>query len=212
MMQPFLPGPVLRLLCGCLIAAAGGAAGRAADAPETAAAKKPRAYTLMTNDKLNIAVVQENDLAVISRVDAKGTVNLNLIGEVHVAGLTIPEAQRAIEQAYVNGRFLRRPQVIINVEDYAPRLVHISGEVKLPASYPLPVETPLTLVDLIYRAGGFTDSAKGSAVTIIRKRPDGTPTVIGPIDVEAMMKGKKSGDASLELQPDDSVNVPQRIF
>ncbi|HWA11086.1 MAG TPA: polysaccharide biosynthesis/export family protein [Opitutaceae bacterium] len=177
------------------------------------AASQALAHTLTTNDKLNIVVVQEKDLGGVSRVNSKGTVNLTLVGEVRVAGLTIKEAQKAIEDAYRDGRFLRNPQVIINVEDYAPREIFINGEVKSPGKYQLPIEQIMTIDELVLKAGGFTDSAKGSAVKVTRKLPDGQTTVIGPIDVESIIKGRnKSGAPPLQLQPGDTVQVDQRLF
>jgi polysaccharide export outer membrane protein len=183
-----------------------------ASAPPAGPPDRAVAYTLTTGDRLNIAVVREDDLGVISPVNAKGTVNLKLVGEVHVAGLTIKEAQKAIEDAYKDGRYLRNPQVIINVETYMPRTVFISGEVKSAGVYNLPTETAMTIDELVLKAGGFTDTAKGTAVMVTRKLSDGKTTVIGPIDVEGIIKGRKSGVTVLELQPGDSVSVPQKIF
>jgi polysaccharide export outer membrane protein len=79
-------------------------------------------YTLTATDRLRISIYQEDDLSSIVRIDAKGDVNLLLVGEVRIAGLTVREAQKVIEDAYRNGRFLRDPQVIITVEEYAPSL------------------------------------------------------------------------------------------
>jgi polysaccharide export outer membrane protein len=180
--------------------------------PGPASGHKVATYTLTTNDRLNVVVVGEPDLNLISRVNARGTISLNWIGEVRVAGLTIKEAQKAIEDAYVVGRYLRSPQVIINVEEYAPREVFISGEVKSPGRIPLPTETVMTIDELVLKAGGFTDQAKGSAVIVTRKLPDGSTTTLGPFDVESMIKGRKSAAKPIELQPNDSVVVPQRIF
>ncbi len=183
-----------------------------AGAPPPKPSTQALAHTLTTNDKLNIVVVQEKELGGISRVNSKGTINLTLVGEVHVAGLTVQEAQKAIENAYHDGRYLLNPQVIINVEDYAPREVFINGEVKAPGKYQLPTEVVMTIDELVLKAGGFTDSAKGAAVKVTRKLPDGKTTVIGPLDVESIIKGKKGTSIPLELQPGDTVQVDQRIF
>ena len=178
----------------------------------SAATSQALAHTLTTNDKLNIVVSGEKELGNVSRVNSKGTVNLTWVGEVRVAGLTVKEAQKAIEDAYRDGRFLRNPQVIINVEDYAPREVFINGEVKSPGKYQLPIEQVMTIDELVLKAGGFTDSAKGSSVRVTRKLPDGQTTVLGPVDVEGIIKGRKGVTAPLELQPGDTVQVDQRIF
>ena len=82
-------------------------------------------YTIALTDRLRITVYQEEDLSVIARVDAKGTVNLPLVGEVQIYGKTVSEAQKIIEASYRSGRYLKNPQVTINIEEYAPREVSI---------------------------------------------------------------------------------------
>jgi polysaccharide export outer membrane protein len=171
-------------------------------------------YTLTATDRLRIAVYQEDDLSSIVRIDAKGEVNLLLVGEVKIAGLTVREAQKVIEDAYRDGRFLRDPQVIITVEEYAPREVSIGGQVRNPGRYPLPIESTMTVVDLVTKAGGLTDIAKGGSVTITHITPDGKK-ITTTVDVDSIIKGKaqaKADDTTLQLQPGDIVYVPERII
>jgi polysaccharide export outer membrane protein len=171
-------------------------------------------YTLTATDRLRIAVYQEDDLSSIVRIDAKGEVNLLLVGEVKVAGLTVREAQKVIEDAYRDGRYLRNPQVIITVEEYAPREVSIGGEVRSPGRYPLPIESTMTVVDLVTKAGGLTDIARGGAVTITHITPDGKK-ITTTVDVDSILKGRtqaRPNDTTLQLQPGDIVYVPERII
>ena len=107
--------------------------------------KKAVVYKLCATDKISIVVVGEGDLNVGGkRVDANGNVNLALVGEVKVANLSVAQAQTAIENAYRDGRILRNPQVTINIEEYAPRTVSVSGMVKSPGTISLPPETTMT--------------------------------------------------------------------
>jgi polysaccharide export outer membrane protein len=171
-------------------------------------------YTLTATDRLRIAVYQEDDLSSIVRIDANGDVNLLLVGEVKIAGLTVREAQKVIEDAYRDGRFLRDPQVIITVEEYAPREVSIGGQVRNPGRYPLPIESTMTVVDLVTKAGGLTDIARGGAVTITHITPDGKK-ITTTVDVDSIIKGKaqaKADDTTIQLQPGDIVYVPERII
>lgn len=172
------------------------------------------AYKITLTDLLRVDIYQEDDLRTISRVDAKGRINLPLVGEVQVAGLTVSDAQKAVENAYRDGRYLRTPQVTINVEAYAPREVSIQGQVRSPGRYPLPIETSMTVLELVTRAGGFTDTAKGTAVSVTRITPDGKKQVF-TIDVDSLLKGKSGAninDNSLMLEPGDIVFVPERII
>ena len=173
-------------------------------------------YQIITNDILTVNVFQEPDLQVKDRVDASGNINCGaLIGQVHVYGLTIQEAEKKIEDAYRNGRILRRPKVNVSVPQYAPRTVSVQGHVRSPGRLPLDVETAVTLPDIIARAGGFDDTAKGDSVRVTRILPDGS-TQVQTFDVKKLMQGKsgkaRNPAAEFLLQPNDIVFVPQRII
>jgi polysaccharide export outer membrane protein len=178
------------LMLGALVVAALAPA-RAEDAPANGNSARLKVYNIRATDKLRITIFQEDDLSTVCRVDAKGTVNLPLVGEIRVRGLTLSEAERAIENAYRDGRFLRKPEVTVAVDDYAPREVSIQGQVKNPGRYPLPIESTMSVLDLVTRAGGFTDTALGTGVRITRILPDGSTRVI-TLDVESLIKGKSN--------------------
>jgi len=186
---------------------------RAADAGANDG-KKNYVHTLALADRVRIAIYQEDDLTSVTRIDARGKVNLPLIGEIVLGGLTIVDAQAAIENAYKDGRFLRNPQVTVSVEEYAPREVSIQGRVRNPGRYTLPIESTLTVVELVTKAGGIDDIGKGSAVTVTRILPDGTKKVF-TVDVDSIIRGKrdtKIDDTTLLLQPGDIVYVPERLI
>jgi polysaccharide export outer membrane protein len=171
-------------------------------------------YKLTNADRLRVVLYGEPDLATVTRIDARGNINLFLVGDLHVAGCTVNEAQKIIEAAYRDGRFLRFPQATISVEDYAPRTVTVDGQVKSPGPIPLPVESTLTVYQAIIRAGGFTDVAKGSAVQVTRIQPDGTKKIF-IVDVDSLIKGKgkiREKDDSLLLEPGDIIYVPERLI
>jgi polysaccharide export outer membrane protein len=189
---------------------------KAEDAPQGASPGKQKIYNIRATDKLRITIFQEDDLSTLCRVDAKGTVNLPLVGEIRVRGLTLSEAERTIENAYRDGRFLRKPEVTVAVDDYAPREVSIQGQVKNPGRYPLPIESTMSVLDLVTKAGGFTDTALGTGVRITRILPDGSTRVI-TLDVESLIKGRSNAKTNGEnnallLEPDDIVYVPERII
>lgn len=170
-------------------------------------------YRLTITDQVRVSIFQEDDLQVLTRVDARGNINLKLVGDLHVAGMTVDEAQKAIENAYRDGRFLRNPQATLLVETYANREVSIQGQVKVPGRYQLPVEATFSVVELVTKAGGLTDIAKGTAVVVTRVKPDGTK-VTYTLDVDSAIRGKKSSGntAPFLLEPGDIVYVPERII
>ena len=176
--------------------------------------KKNYIHTLALADRIRVSVYQEEDLTSLTRIDARGRINLPLLGEVTVGGLTVVEAQTAIQNAYKEGRFLRNPQVTVNVEEYAPREVSIQGQIRNPGRYTLPIESTFTVVELVTKAGGISDIGKGSAVSVTRVLPDGSKKIF-VIDVDNVIKGRKdqkNDDNTLLLEPGDVVYVPERLI
>lgn len=188
------------------------AAGLHAQSDATKAEKQNYVHRLAMADRIRVDVYQEDDLNKIVRIDARGRVNLPLIEEIVIGGMTIVEAQAAIENAFKDGRFLRNPQVTINVEEYATREVSIQGQIRNPARYSLPPESTYTVVELVTKAGGITDIGKGTAVVVTRIMPDGTKKVF-TIDVDSIIKGRKdSKTEDFLLQAGDNVYVPERLI
>ena len=198
------------LLCLCLLTPA---LLRAAESDGEA--KKNYIHRFQLADRLRVAIYQEEDLTTQTRIDAHGRINLPLIGEITVGGLTANEAQDAIQRAYRDGRFLRNPQVTVNVEEYAPREVSIQGQIRNPGRYTLPIESTFTVVELVTKAGGITDIGKGTAVSITRINPDGSQKTF-TVDVESLIRGKKgqgkNEDNVLLLEPGDIVYIPERLI
>ena len=172
------------------------------------------AYVLTNTDRISVTVYDEADLSRISRIDSQGKINLALVGEVAVSGLKVSDAQLAIERAYQEARLLRNPRVTITVEEYASREVSIQGQVRSPGRYPLPIEASMTILELVTRAGGFTDTAKGTAVRVTRIMADGSKKNF-EVDVDSLIKGRKAAnvsDNSLVLEPGDIIFVPERLI
>lgn len=170
-------------------------------------------YKITRGDTLTISVLNEPDLlAPGKRVEATGTINLKLIQDIRVHGLTIAEAQDAIAKAYYDGRFLRNPVVSVTVENYAPRTIILSGKINIPGRQEIPADTVWTIKDAIAKAGGLGDTARGTAVKVTRTMPDGTLKTF-ELDVESALKGRaKNDDALFVLEPDDMIYVPERII
>jgi polysaccharide export outer membrane protein len=213
-MRAFLHS-LLRPLLGAALAATALVAPCEARAAAPAPTDKPVfIYRLTVTDRIRVSVFQEDDLADLARIDARGNIKLKLVGDLHVAGMTVNEAQRAVEEAYRNGRFLRNPQVTISIEDYAPREVSIQGQVKAPGRFLLPVESTFSVVELVTKAGGLTDIAKGTAVVVTRITPEGKKLTF-VVDVDSAIRGRKGSpddNSGLLLEPGDIVYVPERII
>jgi polysaccharide export outer membrane protein len=214
----FLP-PLLRR-AGALAAVAllfAGAAAWGQDMGKPPAPAPSIPYKILHNDKIGIEVFGEPDLSKVDRVDDKGNISPILTGPVHVADLTLPEAQKVIEAAYRDGRYLLHPVVSLTPQELAPREVSVQGPgIKNPARYPLPLESSITLIDMISRAGSFTDVAAGNRVVVTRLAADGVPQVY-TIDVISVLKGKEKDKEKIErahmlLEPGDIIYVGEAVF
>jgi polysaccharide export outer membrane protein len=215
-MKRTLPPAFASFLClgfaiGCALAPVAVSAQAAPLKPES---RKALLYTIAITDSLRVSVFGEDDLSRISRVDARGMINLPLVGEVKVFGLTLREAEEAIAGAYREGRYLRNPQVTATVEVYAVREITVQGQVRNPQRVVMPAEATMSVLEAVTRCGGFTDSAKGTEVRVTRVGPDGKVKVF-QVDVDSLIKGKdkaKSEDDSLLLVPGDIIYVPERLI
>ena len=204
---------VAALFSGAIVSAA-------AEAPAASpAVDQPKAgsYHIQVTDKLSISVSNEPTLNVVGkRVDRNGNINVQLLAnEIHVGGLTVKEAQAAIENAYRDGRILRKPQVFVTIEEYAPREITVSGLVKAAGKVQILPESVMTLKDAILKCGGLADTANGKAVRVSRPMPDGTTKVFEKLDVESALQVKKSAkidDANFALEPGDTVYVPEHVI
>jgi len=209
----------IALLAFAVIGAAGSSTLVAASAKTLANRtddKKVVPYRITRGDILSVSIFGETDLAAGNkRVEARGTINLTLIGDVRVYGLTLSDAARAIEAAYRDGRILRNPEVTVTVETYSPRVITVLGKVKYPGRVDLPPEQQWTIKDVITKVGGFDDTARGTAVKLTRTLPDGSSKVY-TLDVQSALLGKDrattSTDASFPVEPDDTIYVPEKII
>ncbi len=125
-------------------------------------------------------------------LDDGGFFALPLLGAIHGGGRTSRELEDNIETAFREGGYLVSPQVGIQVLTYRP--FYILGEVNQPGSYPY--VSGMTTITAIALAGGFTDRAKRSAMTISRSDND----------------VRRSIDAAAEILPGDILTIHERFF
>ncbi len=166
-----------------------------------------QAYKLQPGDLLDIQVFQEASMARTLRISGNGTIMFPLVGSVPVAGKTLQEAQALLENKLTT--YLKNPQVSILVKEYGNKTVYVLGQVKKPSSIEIPPEKPLTVLEAVTSAGGFTDIANTSKVRVLRME-NGKQTSMD-VDVTQITKqGNKAMD--IALMPGDVVFVPQSMF
>lgn len=172
-------------------------------------------YRLAVGDSVSVNIYGEPEMSASQRLDVGGVLRLPMVGEVKLGGLSVREAEEALERLYRDREFLKAPLVTLVVSNYALREVSVLGAVRSPGNFQFPKETTsLDIADLITRLGGFTPTAKSDAVSVIRRKPDGKEEVT-TVDVERMISGRRRGDTSrrdFAVFPGDRIWVPERLF
>jgi polysaccharide export outer membrane protein len=124
-----------------------------------------------------------NQLAVAVQPD--GFVTLRGVGDVKVAGQTVPQLTETVRQAY--GNILNKPLISIVLKEFEKPYFVADGQVAKPGKYEM--HGNMTVTQAIAVAGGFQSSAKHSQVVLFR-RVDDQWTEAKLIDVKKMEKNR----------------------
>lgn len=149
---------------------------------------------------LDVEVYDEPELSTHVRVDKDGNVSLPFIGSVHVAGKTVLEAEKTLQDKFRKDQILTNPQVSLNVEQYASSSVTVLGEVQNPGR--IQMLAPHSLLDVLGLAGGETNLA-GKTIEVK------TPTKNGVDEQSYDYDRNGGGDAirGVMVQPGSTVTV-----
>jgi polysaccharide export outer membrane protein len=150
-------------------------------------------YRVGSGDVLEVVVFGNDDLSRSTTVQTNGTISLALLGDVNVAGLTLPEIKTKLT-SLLGRDFLVNPQVDVKVKEYQSQFVTLIGEVNSPGRKPLRGRT--RLIDALVEGGGFTPRASGE---IVITRAEGT--FAGGVKTLRMRLGTGA------LTPQDQVNL-----
>ena len=116
-------------------------------------------------DTIEIDVFNVPDLSREVQVDAGGKIAMPLIGTLDARGRTAQELAQTIESA-LRGRYVRNPNVTVNIKSSVSQVVTIDGQVVEPGLYP--VTNQMTLLRAIASAKGLSEYAKEDDVVILR--------------------------------------------
>ena len=108
-----------------------------------------------------------------------------LVGTVDARGKTAAELAGAIEGA-LRGRYVRNPEVTINIKSSVSQVVTIDGQVVEPGLYP--VTNQMTLMRAIATVKGLSEFARQEDVVILRT-VNGRK-MAGLYNVEAIRRGE----------------------
>jgi polysaccharide export outer membrane protein len=133
------------------------------DGAETGTSARP--YRIGAFDKLGVSVFGVPELSQTVQVDASGRISLPLAGAIDASGKTPDELAAEIAQRLAS-RYVRNPQVTVNLEETVSQVVTIDGQVREPGLYP--VVGRMTLMRAIATAKGTTEFARLQDVVVFR--------------------------------------------
>jgi polysaccharide export outer membrane protein len=116
-------------------------------------------------DTVQVDVFNIPELTREVQVDASGSVAMPLVGTIDARGRTAAELGQAIETA-LRRRYVRSPEVTVNIKSSVSQVVTIDGQVVEPGLYP--VTNQMTLLRAIASAKGLSEYARQDDVVILR--------------------------------------------
>jgi polysaccharide export outer membrane protein len=166
------------------------------------AQRYPR-YLLRPSDVLQITFPISPEFDQTIAIQPDGYVSLREVGDLYIAGKTLPELSAALHKLY--GNFLNDPIINIEMKDFEKPYFTAGGEFGKPGKYELRGDT--TVAEAVAIAGGFTEKAKHSDVLIFRQVPGGWEAAKRLNVKEMIAKGDLGED--IHLRPGDLIYVPK---
>ena len=124
-----------------------------------------RPYLIGPFDRLKIDVFGVPELSNAEiQADASGRISVPLAGEIEAAGKSPGEVAAVIEDRLL--RYIRQPEVAVNLLETVSQVVTVDGEVRKPGLYP--VMGQMTLMRAVARAEGLSEMARPTEVVIFR--------------------------------------------
>ena len=129
------------------------------------------------------------------------------------------QVEKLIVSEYQKNLIYQNPIVNVLITKYSDRVVFLSGSVNRKGPYIFPPEVEaMNIVEVIARAGGFTDIARKNKVFVTRTFYDLSgqvkDTKTYEVNVEALSTGNLLlGSASrFWIYPGDRIEVPERLI
>jgi polysaccharide export outer membrane protein len=98
-------------------------------------------------------------------VKKNGNIELPVLGEIHVEGLTKEQLSNHIKEKLIEENYINKPVVIVQ---FINMNVYITGEVANPGVYKI-TKNYLTVLEAIAMAGDLTAYGKRNSVKVIRE-------------------------------------------
>jgi protein involved in polysaccharide export with SLBB domain len=115
------------------------------------------------DDLLNISVFEAPEMNTTLRVSPTGYISMQLLGEVHAAGLT-PRELQSVLQELLRRTYMKDPHVGVFIQELQSHPVSVVGAVKMAGVFQ--IRGPKTLLEILSMAQGLADDA-GDTVSIL---------------------------------------------
>jgi polysaccharide biosynthesis/export protein len=155
-----------------------------------------REIRLEHGDLIVVHLFGTSDYAPTVRLSLDGSVQLPLVGLIHLEGLSLHEAQDLIAERLTSAGMYRNPQVSIQIMESPNQTITVTGELHAI----LPAIGQKRLYDVLAAAGGLTPTASHT-VTINR------PGVDQPIIVDLGNNPATSARADVPIFAQDTIVV-----
>lgn len=173
-------------------------------------------YLLGPDDQLEISGPELTEFSNKPvRIDSDGDVQVPLVGRIHVAGLTVQEAEQAFNKSL--SKYIREPQVVVNVAEIRSQPVSVLGAVNTPGVHQ--VQGHKTVLEMLALAGGLRQDA-GYSVRITRQLDWGCIPLPGAmldstgkfsvaeLNLKKIMEAKDPAE-NIQILPHDVISVPK---
>jgi len=187
------------------------------DHPSTKCDDKVRStYLLGPDDQLEISGPELTEFGnKPARIDSDGNIQAPLVGRIHVAGLTVQQVEQQLNGALK--KYIREPQVVVNVAEVRSQPVSVLGAVNTPGVHQ--IQGHKTLLEMLASAGGIRQDA-GYSVRITRQLEWGCiPLPVATLDpsgqfsvaevnLKKIMEAKDPAE-NIQILPHDVISVPK---
>jgi protein involved in polysaccharide export with SLBB domain len=160
-------------------------------------------YRLRPGDKVQIKFFYHSSLDETLMIGPDGKISLQLIDEVLAAGLTTSQLDEVLTKEYA--RYLENYAISVIIREFSGLKAYVGGEVVSPRYISLAGNT--TVLQSIFAASGFKETAKPENVIVVRKGPDNRPVAMA-VDLASVMSGEQI-ENDIYLMPSDIVYVPK---
>jgi len=157
-------------------------------------------YFLGPGDVVKITVYDNADLETITRISDDGNINMPLLGQIKIDGLSVSQASERIATLLADG-YIINPQVNIFVQEFRSKKAVVLGQVNRPGM--IEMSGPITLLELISKAGGLAGDY-GETATVKRKNSSANDVIT--VKLNALIEG---GDVSqnVDIHDGDTIYV-----